>query len=287
MCFNASSSWYHLLVCKLRLGYILVILTWLMKQKRLFLGTICKAFDVTLDNVTILHDCHVEGEMCYPPKRFADYKCPPPDIDRTVSSSPTIYKSLLHPESSSPLNSETTLSPPPRHNFISATTYANIRRTSSCKPTSSVGSSSHIYENITSPPPRHNFTSSSSYANLRRTSSCSSASSANSSFVTYSALSSTTPFSAKLDQIQKLLKEEMDPVNILCKSLNIDTDVSQLDKQLASMWKSSGPFKQLVNQTPNTNVTGIMFHQNTLLFMIKLFVLIHLTKIITFGFVKH
>ena len=234
-----------------------------MNQKRLFLGTICKAFGVTLDNVTILHD--------YPPKRFDDYKCPPPNSERTVSSSSTIYKSLSHPESSSSLNSETTLSPPPRHNFISATTYANVRRTSSCRPTSSVSQSSQIDENIASPPPRHNYTSSTSYVNLRRTSSCSSASSASSSFVTYSAPSS-TPFSAKLDQIQKLLKEEMDPVNILCKSLNIDTDVRQLDKQLASMWNSSGPLKQLVNQTPNTNVTGIIFYQNTLLFMIKLFV---------------
>ena len=241
-----------------------------MKQNCLFLGTICKAFDVTLDNVAILHDCHVEGEMCYPPKRFDDYKCPPPDNERTVSSSSTIHKSLLHQESSSPLNSETTLSPPPRHNFISATTYANIRRTSSCRPTSSDSQSSQIYENIASPPPRHNFTSSTSYANLRRRSSCSSASSASSSFVTYSAPSSTTPFSAKLDQIQKLLKEEMDPVNILCKSLNIDTDVSQLDKKLASMWNSSGPFKQLAYQTPNNNVSGIIFNQNTLLFMIKL-----------------
>ena len=90
--------------------------------------------------------------------------------------------------------------------------------------------------------------------------------------MTYSAPSSTKPFSAKLDQIQKLLKEEMDPVNILCKSLNIDTDVSQLDKQLASMWNSSGPLKQLANQTPNNNVTGIIFYQNKLTFMIKLFV---------------
>ena len=200
--------------------------------------------------------------MCYPPKRFDDYKCPPSNIERTVSSSSTIYKSLSHPESSSSLDSETTLSPPPRHNFIPATTYANIKRTSSWRPTSSVSQSSQIDENIASPPPRHNFTTSTSYANLRRRSSCSSASSTNSSFVTYSAPSSTTPFSAKLDQIQKLLKEEMDPVNILCKSLNIDTDVSQLDKQLASMWNSSGPLKQLVNQTPNNNVSGIIFHQN-------------------------
>ena len=215
---------------------------------------------MTLDNLTILRDCVVEGEMCYPPKRFDDCKCPPPDIDRTVSSSSTIYKSLLHPDSSSPLSSETTQSPPPRHNFIPATTYANIRRTSSSRPTSSVSSSSQIDENIASPPPRHDFTSSTSYVNLRRRSSCSSASSANSSFVTYSAPSSTTTFSAKLDQIQKLLKEEMDPVNILCKSLNIETDVSQLDKQLAFMWNSSGPLKQLTNQTPTNNLTGIIFH---------------------------
>ena len=33
MSFNVSSSWYHLLDCKLRLGHILVIPTCLMKQK--------------------------------------------------------------------------------------------------------------------------------------------------------------------------------------------------------------------------------------------------------------
>ena len=140
--------------------------------------------------------------------------------------------------------------------FPDRVSIASVPSKSSLRSTGSARFSETSNDDPPPPPPGGTFSCTANYVNINRTSSGRSTSSANSWEATASTRTSQASLS-KLDQIQRLLKDETDPVNILCQSLNISNDIRELDERLTSMLQTTEALKQLSYQYPMDPVLGI------------------------------